>query len=106
MVAAMARNRCWFIAVSARNWSSTTKLSSASRMAGSNAVASVMVPQPRSACSQVAAVPGTPTDKPELTTWSNGSLPPVAGSRNASGFIAAGAVSRPSKECTWRVRAS
>ena len=102
----MSRNRFSFIAVCARNASLTTNPFSAIRMAGRSASASEIVPQRRSALAQVAGVPGTPTDSPELTASANGSGLPVAGSTNESARMAAGAVSRPSMVCTRCERAS
>lgn len=101
-----SENRFRFICCSLFICLPMTKPRSASWAAGSSTEARLMVPQLRSARSHSAGVPGTPTDSPELTTSSNPSALPVAGSVNESGRIAAGAVSRPSMVCTWRVLAS
>ncbi len=62
------------------------------------------MPHCSSATSQVAGVPGTPTERPEETASPNGTGAPS--SRKESACIACGAVSRPSMVCTSPVAAS
>ena len=86
---------------------STRKPRRARSAAGCRASPSGTVPQRSSARSQVARVPGTPTETP-LVTSSGVKLYglPVAGSMNASCCIRAGAVSRPSMVRTFLLVAS
>ena len=92
---------CW------RNVSSTTNPLRARSIEGCSAFFSGQRPQRSSAVSQVAGVPGVPTETPLVTSsgvnrygW------PVSGSMKASCGIAAGAVSRPSSVCTLPLFAS
>ena len=64
--------RASFPAVCSRKVSSTRKPRVASRIAGLSASLRDVVPNLSSAASQVASVPGTPTDSPEETTSENG----------------------------------
>ncbi len=102
----MSLNRCSFVAIPALKSFRTVKPRSASSAAGRSESPSDRVPQWSSACCHVISVPGTPTESPELTAWSNGSGLPVAGSMKTVEVNACGPVSRPSIVDTLCVRAS
>ncbi len=89
---------CWL------NVASTVNPSRAIRSAGPSASRRERVPQRRRASCHVFGVPGTPTDRPLVTAWSNGIGVPFSTNRFA--VAEAGAVSRPSTVDTLRVRAS
>jgi len=81
------------------NVASTTKPRRATSSAGFSKAESFCVPQRLVASSQSAGVPGTPTDRPELTTVAKSSGLP-SGPMNVVGVNVAGADSRPSMVCT------
>lgn len=86
-------------AVAWANASSTTKPRSAIRCAGARSWLKLRLPQRSRAACQVAGVPGTPTDRPELTAFQN-SIGLPSGSMNERSCRPAGAVSRPSRVVT------
>ena len=85
-----ASKRGSFSAVCSRKVSSTTNPRAASRAAGSSSRRRLRLPHRSSAVSQVASVPGTPTDRPLVTSSAK-----VNPSKAVRG-IDSGAVSRPS----------
>jgi len=85
---------------------STSKPSSAARIAGRSSSASGRVPKRPAARCQVRSVPGTPTPRPLVTRSAKGIGWPVAGSMKLSSRKAAGAVSRPSMVTARPWRAS
>ena len=68
----MSANRAALSAVWSWKVWSTTKPRRATAAAGASELASERVPQRRSAVSQVAGVPGTPTDRPLVTALVEG----------------------------------
>ncbi|RBL85226.1 hypothetical protein DDE05_18525 [Streptomyces cavourensis] len=102
--AGKSAKRAWLAAVCERKVSSTTKPSRARRSAGFSSVRRDLVPQASSARSQVAGVPGAPTERPLVTPSSNGMGLPSSRKREASALR--GAVSRPSMVRTVRFFAS
>ena len=104
-VAGNCRNRASLSRVCWAKVSSTTKPSRASSSAGSSSSASGRVPSWRAARAHRAGVPGTPTERPELTTVAKSSGAPDASVKTSSSKLA-GAASRPSSVVTSPVRAS
>jgi hypothetical protein len=100
-----SRKRAAFASVCDRNVSSTTKPRFAIRIAGRSTSRIDFVPHIRSARSQVSGVPGTPTDRPLLTTSLKFIGSPLL-SRNDVSVMRIGAVSRPSMVRTRPDRAS
>src|SRR5919197_484032 len=85
----MSSKKSRFASIWLEKTSSTTKPSRAIAIAGPSTSASDIVPNSRSATSQVRTVPGTPADSPLQRAAVNGSGAPP--SQNESGRIAAGA---------------
>src|SRR3954454_1695094 len=94
----MSSNHGTAACVWSKNVWSMTKPVFATRMPGCSTWARLIVPYLSSASSQVAGVPGTPTDRPLQRASLNGSGAPF--SQNDVGVIASGAVSRPSSVVT------
>ena len=93
-----AENRATLAVVWSTNVWSTTKPRRATSVAPRSAVRRLIDPHWSSAVCHVAGVPGTPTDRPEVTASANGIGTPF--STKESLRIARGAVSRPSMVCT------
>jgi hypothetical protein len=82
-VAGNFRKRSALDAVCSEKFSSTVKPRAAIRSAGRSSRCRSIVPNSSAAVSQVASVPGTPTDAPELTTVAKSSGSPSS-PRNSS----------------------
>ena len=112
-VSGNAAKRAWLASVWSRKVWSTVNPFVARRMAGCNVSRRDSVPKRSSAASQVASVPGTPTERPDDTASANGYPTPngvvgdtLPGITKASLGMSAGAVSRPSIVVTSPVAAS